>query len=280
MPEQPAMAANTKDTQIMNAKNLLFNIDHRGVATISLNRPERHNAFDDQLIAELTQVLEQVASDNQVRAVVLASEGKSFSAGADLHWMQRMAQYSFEENLADASALGNLLRVLNFLPKPTIARVQGAAFGGAVGLVSCCDIAVASVRAKFCLSEVKIGIVPATISPYVIAAIGQRAARRYFVTAEPFDAATAAQLGLVSKVVEESELDAVVNRMLEQLLANSPAAICAAKKLVFEVAEQPIDDALIARTSELIAGIRVSDEGQEGLSAFLEKRTPSWLRNK
>jgi len=264
----------------MNAKNLLFNIDHRGVATISLNRPERHNAFDDQLIAELTQVLEQVASDNQVRAVVLASEGKSFSAGADLHWMQRMAQYSFEENLADASALGNLLRVLNFLPKPTIARVQGAAFGGAVGLVSCCDIAVASVRAKFCLSEVKIGIVPATISPYVIAAIGQRAARRYFVTAEPFDAATAAQLGLVSKVVEESELDAVVNRMLEQLLANSPAAICAAKKLVFEVAEQPIDDALIARTSELIAGIRVSDEGQEGLSAFLEKRTPSWLRNK
>ena len=264
----------------MTVQNLIIQTDDRGVATISLNRPERHNAFDDQLIAELTQALEQVASDDQVRVVVLASEGKSFSAGADLNWMQRMAQYSFEENLADASALANLLRVLNFLPKPTLARVQGAAFGGAVGLVSCCDIAVASTRAKFCLSEVKIGIVPATISPYVIAAIGQRAARRYFTTAEAFDAATAEQLGLVSKVVEESELDNALNAMLDQLLANSPAAIYAAKKLVFEVAEQPINDVLIARTSELIAEIRVSAEGQEGLSAFLEKRTPNWLRNK
>lgn len=261
----------------MTQSALLVNTDERGVATISLNRPERHNAFDDQLIADLTQAFEQVASDEQVRIVVLASEGKSFSAGADLNWMKRMARYSYEENLADASALANLLRVLNFLPKPTIARVQGAAYGGAVGLISCCDMAVASTRASFCLSEVKIGILPATISPYVIAAIGQRAARRYFTTAERFDAIAAAQLGLIAKVVEASELDCAVNELINQLLANSPAAISAAKKLVFEVADQPISDRLIARTSELIAGIRVSDEGQEGLSAFLEKRTPAWV---
>lgn len=264
----------------MTEKSLLLKINDRGVATLSLNRLRLHNAFDDALIADLTQGLEQLAANDEVRLVILASEGKSFSAGADLNWMKRMAQYSYEENLADANALAKLLKTLNFLPKPTIARVQGAAFGGAVGLVSCCDMAVASTRASFSLSEVKIGILPATISPYVIAAIGQRAARRYFTTGERFSAQTAAQLGLVSEVVEEGDLDQAVNQLVGSLLANSPAAIAAAKQLVFNVADRPIDDELIAQTSEAIAKIRVSDEGQEGLSAFLEKRTPAWNENK
>ncbi len=264
----------------MTEKSLLLKIDDRGVATLSLNRPRLHNAFDDVLIADLTRGLEQLAANDEVRLIILASEGKSFSAGADLNWMKRMAQYSYEENLADANALAKLLKTLNFLPKPTIARVQGAAFGGAVGLVSCCDMAVASARASFSLSEVKIGILPATISPYVIAAIGQRAARRYFTTAERFSAQTAAQLGLVSEVVEEADLDQALNQLVGSLLANSPAAIAAAKQLLFNVAERAIDDELIAQTSEVIARIRVSDEGQEGLSAFLEKRTPAWNENK
>lgn len=260
----------------MTDDNLLISIDDRGVATLSINRPALHNAFDDSLITEITRALEQLADNDQVRVVILASEGKSFSAGADLNWMKRMAQYSYEENLKDANALATLLKTLNFLPKPTIARVQGAAYGGAVGLVSCCDMAVAATRVSFSLSEVKIGILPATISPYVIAAIGQRAARRYFLTAERFSAQTAAHLGLVSEVVEENDLDATVETLTEQLLANSPAAVCAAKQLVFDVADRPVNDQLIAQTSQAIAAIRVSEEGQEGLSAFLEKRTPDW----
>lgn len=261
----------------MTEDNLLLTIDNRGVATLRLNRPELHNAFDDTLIADLTDALEKLADNDRVRVLILASEGKSFSAGADLKWMKRMARYSYEENLADANALAKLLKTLNFFPRPTIARVQGAAFGGAVGLVSCCDIAVASTRASFSLSEVKIGIVPATISPYVVAAIGQRAARRYFTTAERFSAETAVQLELVSEVVEEAQLDEVVNKLVESLLANSPAAVRTAKQLVFDVANRPIDDELIVDTGKIIAAIRVSQEGQEGLSAFLEKRKPGWV---
>ncbi len=259
--------------------NLILDIDQRGVATLTLNRPELHNAFDDVMIAELTRALEQLAERDDVRLVILASTGKSFSAGGDLNWMKRMAQYSYEENLSDANALAKLLKSLNFFAKPTIARVQGAAYGGAVGLVSCCDMAVASKRASFSLSEVKIGIMPATISPYVIAAMGQRAARRYFITAERFGAETAAELGLVSQVVEDSHLDDALNQLVDSLLANSPAAVKAAKQLIFDVADRPIDDALIAFTSKAIAEIRVSEEGQEGLAAFLDKRPPAWIKN-
>ncbi len=253
-------------------------IDDRGVGFVTMNNPDKHNAFDDGIIAELTTAFEQLGANESVRVVVLAAEGKSFSAGADLNWMKRMATYGYEENLRDANALAKMLKTLNFLPKPTIARVQGAAFGGAVGLVSCCDMAVAVPRASFCLSEVKIGLIPATISPYVVAAIGNRAARRYFTTAERFSAETALSLGLVSTLVEEAQLDSEIEMLVNSLLANSPAAIKAAKQLVFDVAEREVSDALIADTSERIAAIRVSPEGQEGLSAFLEKRRANWIQ--
>ena len=260
----------------MNKQKVLTQIDGRGVATVTLNDPEKHNAFDDRIIGELTAAFEQIGSDINARVMILAASGKSFSAGGDLGWMKRMANYSFEENLEDAKAIATMLQTLNFLPVPTIARVQGAAFGGAVGLVSCCDMAVASSRASFCLSEVKIGLIPATISPYVIDAMGQRAARRYFTTAERFSAEVAAKLGLISEVVEEEQLDYEFNKLVDALLTNNPAAIVAAKKLIFGVAGRKIDDELIAFTCEQIADIRVSAEGQEGLAAFLQKRKPAW----
>lgn len=257
-------------------KTISTHIDDRGVATVTMNNPDKHNAFDDGIIAELTTAFQQLADNTEVRIVILAAEGKSFSAGADLNWMKRMASYSHAENLRDSQALAEMLRALNFMPKPTIARVQGAAFGGAVGLVSCCDMAVAATRASFCLSEVKIGLLPATISPYVVAAMGQRAARRYFTTAERFSADTARQLGLVSEVAESEELDNVIELWVNHLLNNSPAAVTAAKQLVFDVADRVIDSTLIADTCHRIADIRVSAEGQEGLGAFLEKRPPAW----
>ncbi len=260
----------------MTEKTVLMNIDERGVATVTLNNPKKHNAFDDSIIAELTASFIQIAENKNVRVMILAAIGKNFSAGADLNWMKRMMNYSYEENFEDARALANMLRTLNFLPVPTIARVQGAVFGGAVGLVSCCDMAVAASEAGFCLSEVRIGLLPATISPYVIDAIGQRAARRYFVTAERFSAQTAALLGLVSEVVEEDQLDGEINKLIGYLLTNSPAAIIGAKQLVSNVAGREISDELIDFTSERIAEIRVSTEGQEGLSAFFEKRKPLW----
>ncbi len=258
--------------------NLLQTIDNRGVATLSLNRPEKHNCFDDALILEISAALRSLAANPNVRVLILAGEGKSFSAGGDLGWMQRMADYSYEDNLQDAGELAGMLKTLNAFPKPTIARVQGAAFGGAVGLISCCDIAVGSERASFSLSEVKIGLIPATISPYVMQAIGTRAARRYFLTGERFDAATALSLGLLSQVVNESELDATIDDLCEALLANSPAAINAAKALIQDYDNQPIDDVLTADSCKRIADIRVSDEGQEGLQAFLEKRPPNWVK--
>jgi methylglutaconyl-CoA hydratase len=193
--------------------------------------------------------------------------------------MKRMASYSYDENLRDASALALMLKTLNEIPQPTIARIQGPAFGGAVGLVSCCDMAVAASAASFSLSEVKIGLVPATISPYVIAAIGQRAARRYFITAERFDAHRALQLGLVNEVVDAEQLDQEIDRLINTLLANGPAAVTAAKQLVFDVAGKPIDQQLIDATCETIAAIRVSEQGQEGLQAFLERRKPQWIKN-
>ena len=252
-------------------------IDANGVATVTMNNPAKHNAFDDDIIGELTRAFEAVAANKNLRVMVLAATGKSFSAGADLGWMKRMAAYSYEENLRDARALAGMLKALNSLPIPTIARVQGGSFGGAVGLVACCDIAIATTRAKFCLSEVKIGLIPATISPYVIAAIGARASRRYFNTAEVFSAQTAANLGLVSEVVDEAELDKVVTAIIGSILGNSPAAIAASKQLIVDVAGKEITAQLIEHTSEGIARIRVSPEGQEGLAAFLEKRPAAYI---
>ena len=262
----------------MSDKKVTLIIDSRGVATITLNNEEKHNAFDDIMIGELTEAFEHVANNDNVRVMVLSANGKSFSAGADLNWMKRISQYAYKENLADASALANMLKTLNFMPKPTIARVQGAAFGGAVGLVSCCDIAVASVHASFCLSEVKIGLIAATISPYVIAAIGSRAARRYFNTAEKLDALMAKDLGLVSEIVDAEQLDTSINTFVDALLCNSPAALRASKQLVFDIAGREINTGLIQETSKRIAAIRVSPEGQEGLTAFLEKRPAEWIQ--
>ncbi|WP_026374717.1 enoyl-CoA hydratase/isomerase family protein [Aestuariibacter salexigens] len=260
-------------------KAVLYEVDDRGVATVTMNRPDRHNAFDDSMIAELTKTFKKVDNDANVRVMVLAANGKSFCAGADLNWMKRMAQYSYDENYADAKALATMLETLNTLSKPTIARVQGAAFGGAVGLIACCDMAIGSKLSKFCLSEVKLGLIPATISPYVIDAIGARIARRYFVTAEVFSSRRARRLGLLSETVTESELDDTVEALISHILKNGPAAVSAAKKLVLEVQDKEHTDTLLDMTSERIAAIRVSDEGQEGLSAFLERRKPSWFRD-
>ncbi|WNC69876.1 enoyl-CoA hydratase/isomerase family protein [Thalassotalea nanhaiensis] len=261
----------------MTQDKVLLEIDDRNIATVTLNNPDKHNAFDDAVINELTNTFEHIASNSNVRAMVLASTGKSFSAGADLGWMKRMASYSYEENLTDANALANMLKVLNFMPMPTIAKIQGAAFGGAVGLVSCCDIAIASEKASFCLSEVKLGLIPATISPYVVNAMGLKACRRYFQTAERFFASKAEQIGLVDEVCAVDALDDSVEAMLTVLLQNSPAAVKQAKQLAFDVAYQPINDELLQDTSKRIAAIRVSQEGQEGLTSFFEKRPAAWI---
>lgn len=260
----------------MNEEAVKTNIDARGVATVTLNREDKHNAFDDAMIAALREIFDDLAGNKAVRVVVLASAGRNFSAGADLGWMQRMAEYDYQHNLADARLLAGMLKALHELPQPTIARVQGAAFGGGVGLVSCCDMAVASKRASFCLSEVKIGLMPATISPFVVRAMGERACRRYFTTAERFDANRALALGLVSEVVDEDELDSALDGLIESILGSGPQAVQEAKRLVADIAGRDITDALVEDTCERIAQIRVSPEGQEGLSAFLNKRPPAW----
>ena len=247
-----------------------------GVARITLDRVARHNAFDDGLIARLSDALETLAAAPHVRAVILAAAGKSFCAGADLDWMQRTAGYSRAENIADAGRLARLMALLDRLPKPTVALVQGAAYGGGVGLVAACDIAVAAQGARFCLSEVRLGLIPAVISPYVVAAIGARAARRYFLTAEPFDAAEARRIGLVHEVVPGADLEAAGGRMVASLLANGPDAVAAAKRLIADVAGRPRDDALIEDTAQRIAEIRGGDEAREGMAAFLDKRPPRW----
>jgi methylglutaconyl-CoA hydratase len=246
------------------------------VATICLNRPDVHNAFDDVLIAALTAELRRVEQLAQVRVIVLAANGRSFSAGADLNWMRRTATYSRVENLRDALALAGLMRTLDTMTKPTIARVQGAAFGGGVGLVACCDIAIAGSAALFSLSEVRLGLIPAVISPYVIAAIGEREARRYFLTAERFGAMEARRIGLVHEVVEGGALDEAVARFAGYLLQGGPQALAAAKKLIADASRRPMSDALADETAQRIAAIRVEREGQEGLAAFFEKRGPDW----
>jgi methylglutaconyl-CoA hydratase len=252
-------------------------LDRAGpVARLRLHRPALHNAFDAALIAALTAALDQLAGDDGVRVVVLEGAGASFSAGADLNWMRGMAAAGEAENREDALALARLMRVLDELPKPTIARVHGAAFGGGVGLVACCDIAVGAEGAKFGLTESRLGLLPAVISPYVIAAIGVRQARRYFATAEVFDAMQAWRIGLLHEVVAADALDAAVDRQIALLLKAGPAASAQAKSLVREIAAQSDRDAIDAANADLIARLRVSAEGQEGLSAFLDKRPPAW----
>ena len=249
--------------------------DH--VATLRMNRPDVHNAFDDALIAALTVEMVRLEQLPAVRVIVLAANGKSFSAGADLNWMRRMAKYSRTDNLRDAEALAGLMRTLAGISKPTIARVQGAAFGGGVGLVACCDIAIASSDATFSLSEVRLGLIPSVISPYVIAAIGEREARRYFLTAERFDAVEARRIGLVHEVTDAAALDATIARIVGHLLKGGPQALGAAKKLIADVSRRPMDEKLAKETASRIASIRVEREGQEGLAAFLDKRAPDWI---
>ncbi len=249
------------------------------VATVWLDRPDLRNAFNEISIAEITHSFRALDKDRAVRVVVLAARGPAFCAGADLNWMKKMAGYSEQENLADAAALADMLHAIHECSKPTIARVQGDCYAGGMGLVAACDIAVAVERVEFCLSEVKLGLIPATISPYVIRAIGERASRRYFLTAERFNAARALQIGLVHEVVGEDQLDATVGRIAHAIVSCSPHAVGEAKRLVRDVSGEPIEPHLVADTVRRIAEVRVSPEGREGVAAFLEKRKPSWLSN-
>lgn len=250
---------------------------HAGVATVTLSRPDVRNAFNDEVIADLTRTFLDLGSRDEVRAVVLAAQGSAFCAGADLHWMKRMATYTREENLADAGALARMLEVIAACPHPTVARVQGDVYAGGLGLVAACDMAIAVDSAQFCLSEVRIGLIPATISPYVVRAIGTRAAHRWFLTAERFPAAEAHRIGLVHEVVPAHQLDARVQGITGALVTAGPQAVRACKRLLHEVAGQPLTPDLVARTVAGIADIRASQEGREGVRAFLEKRKPAWL---
>ena len=247
------------------------------VATLWLNRPQVRNAFNEISIAEITQAFRALTKDRSVRVIVLASRGTAFCAGADLNWMKKMASYSEQENLADAAALAEMMHVIYDCSKPTIARVQGDCYAGGMGLVAACDMAVAQESAGFCLSEVRLGLIPATISPYVIRAIGERASRRYFLTAERFDAQEARRIGLVHEVVSEDQLDHEIGKLVHSLLACSPHAVDEAKRLVRDVSGETIEPALITETVRRIAQIRTSEEGREGVQAFLNKRKPSWL---
>jgi methylglutaconyl-CoA hydratase len=266
---QRAAASATYETLVVEIRN--------GIALVALARPEVHNAFNEILIAELTRALAMLDRDAAVRAIVLLGHGKSFCAGADLTWMQRMAGYGHAENLADATALATMLKVLCDLSKPTVARVHGAAFGGGVGLIACCDIAVATHDATFSLSEAKLGLIPATISPYVIEAIGARQARRYFLSAERFTAAEAFRIGLVHDIVPDDELDNRINELLGALVVAGPDAQAESKALIRAVAHRPISDEVIADTAARIAKVRAAPEAKEGVAAFLAKRAPAWV---
>ncbi len=248
-----------------------------GIATVWLNRPQVRNAFNDEVITELLAVFAELGRREEVRCVVLAGRGPAFCAGADLNWMQRMAGYSREQNIDDATALARMLEVVYACPKPTIARVQGDVYAGGLGLVAACDIAVSVEGAQYCLSEVRIGLIPATISPYVIRAMGARAAHRWFLTAERFDAAQALRMGFVHEVVPADALDAKVAAIAGALVQAGPEAVKACKRLLHDVAGESIGPSLIQRTVEGIADIRVSPEGREGIRSFLDKRKPGWL---
>jgi methylglutaconyl-CoA hydratase len=246
------------------------------VTTLTLNRPEVHNAFDEGLIAELTDAFAAAGADASVRAVVLRGNGRSFSAGADLNWMQRMAGFSEADNRADASRLALLLHTIDTCPKPVIARVHGNAFAGALGLIACCDLAVAVTAAEFAVTEVRLGLIPAVISPYLIRAMGARQARRWFLTAERFSAEQALAMNLVHEVVEEGDLDACVEHWVDAVKKGGPHALSAVKALVAAVGGAP-QPAVVEDTAHRIAAIRASAEGKEGVAAFLEKRKPTWM---
>jgi methylglutaconyl-CoA hydratase len=250
-----------------------------GVTTVTINRPEVRNAFNDEVIAELTAVFMELGKRPEVRCIVLAGNGPAFCAGADLNWMKRMATYTRDENIEDASKLARMLEVIYHCPQPTIARVHGDTYAGGTGLVAACDMAIAVDTAQFCLSEVKLGLIPATISPYVIRAMGARAAHRWFLTAERFDAAEAHRIGFVHEVVKADALDARVGEVAHALVNAGPEAVKACKKLLHDVAGHEISAGLVRRTVEGIADIRASDEGREGVQSFLGKRKPDWLLN-
>jgi methylglutaconyl-CoA hydratase len=247
-----------------------------GVARVMLDRPEVRNAFDDALIATLTSVLRELDADEAVRAVVLGGNGPAFCAGGDLNWMKRMSGYTYEQNLADARGLAGMLRTLDRMAKPTIARVHGPAYAGGIGLVAACDIAVGVPEAKFCLSEAKIGLSPATISPYVVRVMGERMARRYFLSAEVFDGTEAHRVGLLSHLSPSEKLDGEIDEILKNLLQGGPQAMAKIKDLIRRVSTGPVDDAMIEDTATRIAEIRATPEGKEGVASFLEKRKPSW----
>jgi len=250
----------------------------RGVAVLWLNRPEVRNAFNETMIAELTAAFGELDADPSVRAVVLAGHGKVFCAGADLNWMKRTGEMDFEENRKDAMAFGVMLNRLHWIGKPTIARVHGAAFAGGMGLIAACDMAVASTETEFAVSEVKLGLTPATISPYVLAAMGERAARRYFLTAERFSAAEAYRIGFVQEIAQPHELDATVNAILGEIVQGAPGAHKVTKELIGAVAGRPLDAKLLADMAARIATARASEEGKEGVRSFLEKRAPAWVK--
>lgn len=247
-----------------------------GICTISLNRPEVHNAFDNKLISELTTVLQAVTKKDDVRIVVLQAIGKNFSAGADLNWMKEMSDFSLQENEADALKLSELLELLNNISKPTIALVQGHTIGGGIGLLTCCDIVMATENAQFCFAEVKLGLVPATIAPYVIQKIGNSATRRYFITAEPFDVNEAKQIGLVHHIVPTTQLQQASSNLITAIIQNGPVAIAKSKHLINKLT--PIDKTIKIKTAKFLAEVRSSSEGKEGVRAFLKKRQPSWLK--
>ncbi len=257
-------------------KHLITSIANH-IGRITLNRPDVRNAFNDDVIAELTEAFQTMGASPDVRCIVLAAEGSAFCAGADLNWMRRMADYSYDENITDAGKLAEMLRVIATCPKPTIARVQGDTYAGGTGLVAACDIAVAADSAFFCVSEVKIGLIPATISPYLIRAMGVRAAQRYWLTAERFSASDALAMGLVSQVVSMDALDAAVDGLCKLLCNASPDAVRATKKLIESVVEKPITHDLIVHTVKEIATVRSSPQGKEGVQAFLQKRSPNWI---
>ncbi|MFY2506996.1 enoyl-CoA hydratase/isomerase family protein [Vibrio pectenicida] len=263
---------NTKDRTYLNCQ-----IDSRGIATLTLNRVEKHNAFNIEVIEALIESIETLAQDPSVRCLVLKGNGKHFSAGADLTWMKSMASKTEQENRQDASRLAHLMHCLDSFPRPTLSMVHGCAFGGALGLICCCDIALADDSALFCLSEVKLGLVPATIAPYVNRTIGARQSRRYMLTAERFDAERAREMGLVHEIVTTEQMNDCREAIIAHLLTNSPIAMEKTKHLIQECESKPLDDNLIEFTSELIAKVRVSEQGQEGLSAFFDKRSPSWV---
>lgn len=256
---------------------VLSETDKRGVTTLTLDRPAKHNAFNDEMIDSLTQRLKEAIQSDTTRIIVLKANGDNFSAGADLNWMKSMASYSEEENIDDATDLGKLMHTLYLSPKPTIAVAQGKSFGGGVGLIACCQIAIAQDNATFCFSEARLGIIPAVISPFIINAIGQRWTRYYFLTASPFNAQRALDMGLCQIIAKEHEISDVLEQTLNTLLSNGPMALRSINKLINDLSPSSINDNLLQFTAQLIAKIRVSEEGQQGLNAFLNKTKPAWI---